>query len=155
MTNYNSNEPKQIDYDENGIIVPKPTNMRVSTLKTLMAICIQAKINNYNRVVDYAKYFKTLKKNMIKSQKWGFWNGKQTKVLVEPIMVHSHAKGEKVENHMRCFVRTGNTVMEDVVQDIPMNLFNSLEIALSYYPETLRKKVVDRMGWKESEVSYV
>ena len=58
MTNYNSNEPKQIDYDENGIIVPKPTNMRVSTLKTLMAICIQAKINNYNRVVDYAKYFK-------------------------------------------------------------------------------------------------
>ena len=45
--------------------------------------------------------------------------------------------------------------MEDVVQDIPMSLFNSLEIALSYYPETLRKKVVDRMGWKESEVSYV
>ena len=42
--------------------VPKTTNMRVSTLKTLMAICIQAKINNYNRVVDYAKYFKTLKK---------------------------------------------------------------------------------------------
>jgi hypothetical protein len=118
-----------------------------------MAICIQAKINNYNRVVDFAKYFKTLKKNMIKTLKWGYWNGKQTKVLIEPIMVHKHAKGERVENHMRCFVRTGNTVVEDVVQDIPMSLFNSLEIALSYYPETMRKKIEDRMSWKETEVS--
>ena len=100
--------------------------LKVCSLRTLKNIVNQSIINKYNRVIDYDLYFKTLKKAMIKEQKIGFWNGKNTYVLIQPVMLHQHSNLERVEDHMRCLSQTGGQV-KDVFQDIPMNLFNELD----------------------------
>jgi len=127
-------KPLMIEVDENNIVKPNKTNMRVTTLKKLKAIVTQSINNNYNRILKFDEYFKTIKKKMIKFPgKFGYWNGKQTKVLIQPIMIHQHAQMKQVEDHMRCLVRTGNTIAPDVIQDIPMKIFNTLDLALPIY----------------------
>ena len=64
----------------------------------------------------------------------------KTNVLVLPMMIHQHAQGEKVEDHMRCII-TGNTVAPDVVQDIPMMMFDALESLLPYELKAKEMKV--------------
>ena len=104
------------------------TDLRVVTLKKLKQIVTQSTINNYNRIIDFDKYFKTIKKNMIKGAgKFGYWKGRQTRVLIQPIMIHKHANTKRVEDHMRCLVSTQDEVAPDTLQDIPMNMFNNLE----------------------------
>jgi len=114
------------DIRKNELTFNDKFELKVCSLRTLKNIVNQSIINKYNRVIDYDLYFKTLKKAMIKEQEIGFWNGKNTNVLIQPIMVHQHANLERVEDHMRCLVQTGGQV-KDVYQDIPMNLFNELD----------------------------
>lgn len=106
---------------------------KICNLKKLESIVLQAKCLNYNRIIDFKEYFKTIKNNMKKGEgKFGFWKNKKTNVLVLPMMIHQHAQGEKVEDHMRCIISTGNTVAPDVMQDIPMMMFDALESLLPY-----------------------
>ena len=88
------------DIRKNELTFNDKFELKVCSLRTLKNIVNQSIINKYNRVIDYDLYFKTLKKAMIKEQKIGFWNGKNTYVLIQPVMVHQHANLERVEDHM-------------------------------------------------------
>lgn len=133
-------KPRLIKVDENNVVQPNKLNARVCSLKKLKQIVTQAIINDYNRVIKFDEYFKTIKKKMIKSSDFGQWNGRQTKVIVEPFMVHQHANLEQVDDHMRCLISTGNTVAPDVWQDIPMEMFNTLDLLLPYYEMAMADK---------------
>ena len=115
---------------------------KICNLKKLESIVLQAKCLDYNRIIDFKEYFKTIKNNMKTGEgKFGFWKNKKTNVLVLPMMIHQHAQGEKVEDHMRCIISTGNTVAPDVVQDIPMMMFDALESLLPYELKAKEMKV--------------
>ena len=107
-------------------------SLKVVDLRQLKEINKQSIECGYNRNIEFSKFTKSLREGMQNApKKGGSWSGMKTKVVVQPLMHHSHKGGQECEVHMRCFVDT--PVTPAFIIDIPMNVFNllmSLEVTL-------------------------
>ena len=102
-------------------------------LKALNKISIK---KGYNKNIYFHKFFKDLKKNMLKdTSKFGFWNGENTKVFLQPLMFHKHKGGVECETHMRCSILTPFFGM--LLLDIPVDDYDAT------------RRIIARRGLKE------
>ena len=101
-------------------------NVREISLKELKALNKKSIRKGYNRNIYFQRFFKDLKKNMLKdTSKFGYWNGENTKVFLDPLLKHSHKGGEECETHMRCNILTPFFGM--LFLDVPLDDFEELK----------------------------
>lgn len=104
-------------------------------MKTVKAVNLHElrKINKnsiregYNRNIYFTLFKKDLMNEMKKdTTKFGVWSGMETKVCVQPIMIHEHKGGVKTQPHMRCIIQT---TLDDVspIIDITMSDYNRIK----------------------------
>lgn len=106
---------------------------KVVHLINLKHIVKVAKELNYNRQIDYDKIYAHLKKEMNKDRSQGVWSGDYTTVIIVPMIVHEHAQGKKVDEHMRCQLVGPHNVR--AIIDIPMDIYNRLMTVETYLAE--------------------
>ena len=122
---------KDLILDKNNMF-QKSRNQRVMNLRQLRDITISAKALNYNRVLNFSNFKKLLKEGWLNNPGLKLcWNNLNTTIIFDPIMIHEHAKGEKVDEHIRGHLMTGVESLSGhpLLVDVPMHLFNRLEIA--------------------------
>jgi len=80
----------------------------------------------YNRNLYFDVIANEMKDKMQYAPKeYGNWNEMKTKVILQPLMVHSHKSLEPCEDHMRCSVELGG-IINGLILDVPMDTFNEL-----------------------------
>jgi hypothetical protein len=80
----------------------------------------------YNRNLYFDDVIKKLMKEMNKNPfLYGSWKGMETKILLEPIMVHAHKDLKPCEEHMRCVVEVGG-ILKGLTLDVPMDNYEEM-----------------------------
>jgi len=110
---------------------------KIVDLKTLKEINKDSIKKDYNRNLEWKVFQSALMKSM-NERKDVVWRGMKTNVLLVPLMIHEHKKGEKCEPHLRCQVFTDNCEGFLMTLDVPMDLFDSL-MDVETYTEMLKE----------------
>ena len=104
-------------------------------MKTIKAVNLHElkKINKnsiregYNRNIYFTRFKMDLMSEMKKDPTmFGHWSGMETKVCVQPIMIHEHKGGVKTQKHMRCMIQTTFDDLNPII-DITMSDYNRIK----------------------------
>tara|TARA_B100001057_G_scaffold409312_1_gene423919 strand:- start:104 stop:553 length:450 start_codon:yes stop_codon:yes gene_type:complete len=80
---------------------------------------------HYNRTLKFKSLFDALKTAFNKHEEL-VWRGMNTRVLLNPLMIHEHKRGEKCEPHFRCSVFTHNLLSSFITLDVRTDVFAEL-----------------------------
>ena len=98
---------------------------RLALLRDVKSINKHSIKLNYNRTLNFKNVFDDLKIAFNKDENV-VWRGMNTRVLLIPLMIHEHKRGEKCEPHVRCFVFTHNLLSSFITLDVRTDVYAEL-----------------------------
>ena len=98
---------------------------RLALLRDVKSINKHSIKLNYNRTLNFKKFFNDLKIAFNKDENV-VWRGMNTRVLLNPLMIRKHKGGEKCEAHVRCEVFTDNMLKGLITLDIALDVYEEL-----------------------------